>query len=52
MIDDLERLINYVPIGPHFSNTVLQCLLVLLKKKPPPVSKISRSCADWLHIGT
>ena len=34
-IDDLERIIDYVPIGPRFSNTVLQTLLVLLKKIPP-----------------
>jgi vesicle-fusing ATPase len=34
-IDDLERIIDYVPIGPRFSNTVLQTLLVLLKKLPP-----------------
>ena len=34
-IDDIERIIDYVPIGPRFSNTVLQTLLVLLKKVPP-----------------
>ena len=34
-LDDIERLIEYVPIGPRFSNTVLQTLLVLLKKIPP-----------------
>lgn len=34
-IDDMERIIDYVPIGPRFSNTVLQTLLVLLKKIPP-----------------
>ena len=34
-IDDIERIIDYVPIGPRFSNTVLQTLLVLLKKTPP-----------------
>lgn len=34
-LDDIERLIDYVPIGPRFSNTVLQTLLVLLKKIPP-----------------
>jgi vesicle-fusing ATPase len=34
-LDDIERLIEYVPIGPRFSNTVLQTLLVLLKKVPP-----------------
>jgi len=35
LIDDIERIIEYVPIGPRFSNTVLQTLLVLLKKIPP-----------------
>jgi len=35
LLDDIERLIDYVPIGPRFSNTVLQTLLVLLKKVPP-----------------
>mmetsp|Transcript_12020 Transcript_12020/g.25396 ORF Transcript_12020/g.25396 Transcript_12020/m.25396 type:complete len:769 (-) Transcript_12020:514-2820(-) len=34
-LDDIERLIDYVPIGPRFSNAVLQTLLVLLKKIPP-----------------
>ena len=35
LIDDIERIIDYVPIGPRFSNLVLQTLLVLLKKVPP-----------------
>jgi len=34
LIDDIERIIEYVNIGPRFSNTVLQTLLVLLKKPP------------------
>ncbi|GKY94681.1 hypothetical protein MPSEU_000433500 [Mayamaea pseudoterrestris] len=34
-LDDIERLIDYVAIGPRFSNTVLQTLLILLKKAPP-----------------
>jgi vesicle-fusing ATPase len=34
-IDDIERIIDFVPIGPRFSNAVLQTLLVLLKKSPP-----------------
>lgn len=28
LIDDFERIIEYVDIGPRFSNTVLQCLMV------------------------
>lgn len=35
LIDDLERVIDFVRTGPRFSNTVLQTLLVLLKKSPP-----------------
>lgn len=35
VMDDIERIIDYVPIGPRFSNLVLQTLLVLLKKTPP-----------------
>eukprot|EP00915_Cephaloidophora_sp_WS-2016_P003363 GHVH01004503.1.p1 GENE.GHVH01004503.1~~GHVH01004503.1.p1 ORF type:complete len:741 (+),score=102.44 GHVH01004503.1:58-2280(+) len=34
VIDDLERLIDYTPIGPRFSNTVLQTLIVLIRKAP------------------
>jgi vesicle-fusing ATPase len=36
VVDDIERLLEFVPIGPRFSNLVLQTLLVLLKKSPPP----------------
>jgi hypothetical protein len=32
VLDDIERLVEYVAIGPRFSNTILQTLLVLLKK--------------------
>jgi vesicle-fusing ATPase len=35
VLDEIERLLDYVAIGPRFSNTVLQTLLVLLKKAPP-----------------
>ena len=35
IIDDIERLIDYAPVGPKYSNLVLQALLVLLKKQPP-----------------
>ena len=31
-----ERLLEYAAIGPHFSNAILQTLLVLLKRPPPP----------------
>mmetsp|Transcript_12501 Transcript_12501/g.24679 ORF Transcript_12501/g.24679 Transcript_12501/m.24679 type:complete len:764 (+) Transcript_12501:69-2360(+) len=35
ILDDLERLIEYTPLGPRFSNMILQTLLILLKKPPP-----------------
>ncbi|KAI1295953.1 transport between ER and Golgi ATPase protein [Mortierella claussenii] len=35
VLDDIERLLDYTPIGSRFSNTVLQALAVLLKKLPP-----------------
>ena len=35
ILDDIERLLEYVAIGPRFSNVILQTLLVLLKKPPP-----------------
>jgi vesicle-fusing ATPase len=35
LIDDLERIIEYIRVGPRFGNSVLQALLILLKKPPP-----------------
>ncbi|CAD7699543.1 unnamed protein product [Ostreobium quekettii] len=40
ILDDVERLLEYVAIGPRFSNLVLQTLLVLLKKRPPEGRKL------------
>ena len=40
VLDDIERLLEYVAIGPRFSNLVLQTLLVLLKRQPPPGRKL------------
>ena len=40
ILDDIERLLEYVPIGPRFSNFVLQNLLVLLKRSPPKGHKL------------
>uniref|UniRef100_A0A3B3ZJD2 Vesicle-fusing ATPase n=1 Tax=Periophthalmus magnuspinnatus TaxID=409849 RepID=A0A3B3ZJD2_9GOBI len=53
VVDDIERLLDYVPIGPRFSNLVLQALLVLLKKPPPKGRKLliigTTSCKDVLQ---
>jgi len=35
ILDDIERLIDFVPVGPRFANLVLQALLVLINKPPP-----------------
>lgn len=35
LLDDLERLVDFTPIGPRFSNPALQALVVLVKKQPP-----------------
>ncbi|KAK5678002.1 transport between ER and Golgi ATPase protein, partial [Elasticomyces elasticus] len=35
VVDNIERIIDWVPIGPRFSNTVLQTLMVFLRKQPP-----------------
>ncbi|KAJ7295855.1 hypothetical protein O6H91_Y158900 [Diphasiastrum complanatum] len=40
ILDDIERLLEYVNIGPRFSNLILQTLLVLLKKIPPKGRKL------------
>ena len=37
-IDDIERIIEYTPVGHRFSNSVLQTLLILLRKVPPSAS--------------
>ena len=35
VIDSIERLIDYCPIGRRFSNNILQAILLLLDKSPP-----------------
>jgi vesicle-fusing ATPase len=43
VVDNIERIIEWVPIGPRFSNPVLQALMVLLTKQPPSVSYYSQT---------
>lgn len=52
VIDDLERLMDYVRIGPRFSNVVLQALFSLLKKAPPKAEHDRRAVGRLLVIGT
>lgn len=35
VVDNIERIVEWVPIGPRFSNPVLQALSVLLGRRPP-----------------
>ena len=35
IIDCIERLLDYVPVGPRFSNSILQTLQVCIKRIPP-----------------
>ncbi|KAI9220805.1 P-loop containing nucleoside triphosphate hydrolase protein [Blastocladiella britannica] len=46
MVDNLERLLEWVPIGPRLSNLVLQTLLVLLKRAPPKGKKLLILCTS------
>jgi len=34
VLDDLERLMDYVRVGPRFSNLVLQAMFAMLKRQP------------------
>ncbi|KAF3646845.1 Vesicle-fusing ATPase [Capsicum annuum] len=40
VLDGIERLLEYVAIGPRFSNLISQTLMVLLKRLPPKGKKI------------
>lgn len=40
VVDDIESLLEYSPIGPRYSNFVLQNLKLLLKKLPPRGRKL------------
>ncbi|XP_038895439.1 vesicle-fusing ATPase [Benincasa hispida] len=40
ILDDIERLLEYVAIGPRFSNLMSQALMVLLKRLPPKGKKL------------
>lgn len=46
VVDNIERLLDYGPIGPRYSNLTLQTLLVLLKKQPPKGRKLLILCTS------
>jgi vesicle-fusing ATPase len=37
VVDNIERLIDWTPMGARFSNSVLQTMLVLFSRRPPKV---------------
>ena len=39
ILDNIEKLIEYIKIGPRFSNLILQTILVYIKKLPPKKGK-------------
>ncbi|WCJ27038.1 Vesicle-fusing ATPase [Euphorbia peplus] len=40
ILDDIERLLEYVAIGPRFSNLISQTLMILIKRLPPKGKKL------------
>lgn len=40
VVDELESLLEYAPVGPRYSNNVLQTLKLLLKRPPPKGRKL------------
>lgn len=55
VLDDLERLIEYITLGPRFSNPILQTLLVLIRKPPKKLGRkliiigtMSSAMRPWL----
>mmetsp|Transcript_12649 Transcript_12649/g.22783 ORF Transcript_12649/g.22783 Transcript_12649/m.22783 type:complete len:785 (-) Transcript_12649:37-2391(-) len=53
VLDNLERMIEYAPIGPRFSNLLLQSIMVLVKTLPPHGRRLlilaTTSCAEVLQ---
>ncbi|VDO49817.1 unnamed protein product [Onchocerca flexuosa] len=50
IVDGVERLLDFSPIGPRYSNLVLQALFLLVKKLPPQVDFFNRSRTFLLKI--
>lgn len=52
VLDNIERLMDYVRIGPRFSNMVLQAIAAAVRKEPPHSRKIliigTTSCKEFL----
>jgi len=39
VMDDIERLVDYVRVGPRFNNPVLQAMFAFMKKQPPTAGR-------------
>ena len=52
ILDDIERLLDYVDIGPRFSNTILQTLLVLTKKARCEPLRLRPCIVHWCRRRT
>ena len=50
VIDSIERLLEYVPLGPRFSNVVLQTLMVLLRRPPPQGHRLLIICTTSQRV--
>lgn len=46
ILDDFERLIGWNPIGPRYSNTMLEALTTLIVSKPPKVSVLGETLGE------
>ena len=57
ILDNIEKLIEYIKIGPRFSNLLLQTLSVYIKKLPPKKGKkiliigTTSSCSEMEELG-
>lgn len=53
VLDNVERMIEYSPIGPRFNNALLQVLMVLTKQVPPQGRRLliiaTTSCANVME---
>lgn len=53
VLDNIERMIEYSPIGPRFNNLILQTLMILTKQVPPKGRRLlilaTTSCADVME---
>ena len=49
-IDDIERVLDFTPVGMRFSNAILQTLMVLLKKPPPSTRLMVVATTSIAHL--